>query len=302
SSIRFRFERNGHILGASWVLLTAEKRTVLFSGDIGRPHDPVMKAPVLPTEADYLLVESTYGNRQHEETDPLDQLEEVIKRTAARGGTVIVPAFAVGRAQSLLYGIHTLKSADRLPDIPVFLDSPMAIGATDILEKYLNEHRLNRDVCDAVTKSVTYVHAAEASKTLDQNHYPKVIIAASGMATGGRVLHHIKHLGPDRKNTILFTGFQAGGTRGDRLLKGEKEIKIHGEMVPIHAEIASLDNMSAHADYEEILEWLGHMRKPPIKTFITHGEESAAQAMKGHIEERLGWSCVVPDYQQTVEL
>lgn len=300
--LRFRFERNGHILGASWVLLAAEKRTVLFSGDIGRPNDPVMKAPVKPVEADYVVVESTYGNRRHEATDPLDQLEPIIKRTAARGGTVIIPAFAVGRVQSLMYYLHALKSAHRMPNIPVYLDSPMAIGATDVLEKYLNEHRLNRELCTAVTDSVTYVHSVEESKKLDGNHFPKIIIAASGMATGGRVLHHIKHLGSDRQNTILFTGFQAGGTRGDRILKGEKEVKIHGFMVPINAEIAELDNMSAHADYEEILSWLGHMRKPPIKIFVTHGEESAALAMKGHIEERLGWKCEMPDYMHMVEL
>lgn len=300
--LHFRFERNGHILGASWVLLTAEKRTVLFSGDIGRPHDPVMKAPVLPGEADYVVVESTYGDRRHEPTDPLDQLEPIIKRTAARGGTVIIPAFAVGRAQSMMYYLHALKSAHRMPNIPVYLDSPMAIGATDVLEKYLNEHRLNRDQCTAVTDSVTYIHSVEESKKLDTNHFPKVIIAASGMATGGRVLHHIKSLGSDRQNTILFTGFQAGGTRGDRMLKGEKEVKIHGFMVPINAEIAELDNMSAHADYEEILNWLGHMRKPPIKTFVTHGEESAALAMKGHIEDWLGWKCEMPDYMHTALL
>ncbi len=300
--IRFRFERNGHILGASWVLLTAERRTVLFSGDIGRPHDPVMKAPVLPVEADYVVVESTYGNRRHEQIDPLDQLEPIIKRTATRGGTVVIPAFAVGRAQSIMYYVHALKAAHRMPDIPVYLDSPMAIGATDVMEKYLNEHRLSRNLCSAVTDSVTYIHSVEESKKLDGNHYPKIIIAASGMATGGRVLHHIKHLGSDRHNTILFTGFQAGGTRGDRILKGEKEVKIHGVMVPINAEIAELDNMSAHADYEEILGWLRHIRKPPVKTFITHGEESAALAMKVHIEARLHWTCEMPDYLQTIEL
>ncbi len=300
--MHFRFERNGHILGASWVLLTAEKRTVLFSGDIGRPHDPVMKAPVPPVEADYVVVESTYGDRRHEPTGPLDQLEPIIKRTALRGGTVIIPAFAVGRAQSIMYYLHALKSAHRMPNIPVYLDSPMAIGATDVLEKYLNEHRLNRELCTAVTDSVTYIHSVEESKKLDTNHFPKIIVAASGMATGGRVLHHIKLLGSDRQNTILFTGFQAGGTRGDRMLKGEKEVKIHGLMVPINAEIAALDNMSAHADYEEILNWLGHMRKPPIKTFVTHGEESAALAMKAHIEKRLEWKCEMPDYMQTVEL
>lgn len=300
--LHFRFERNGHILGASWILLTAEKRTVLFSGDIGRPNDPVMKAPVFPVEADYMVVESTYGEHRHEATDPLDELEPIIKRTAARGGTVIIPAFAVGRAQSIMYYLYMLKSKSRMPEIPVYLDSPMAIGATDVLEKYANEHRLSREHCAAVCDSVTYTHSVDESKKLDQSRFPKVIIAASGMATGGRVLHHLKHLAPDRENTILFTGFQAGGTRGDRIRKGEKEVKIHGQMVPINAEVDVLHNMSAHADYEEILDWLSHIRKPPIKTFVTHGEEAAAEAMKSRIEERLGFDCLVPDYMQTVEL
>lgn len=300
--IRFRFERNGHILGASWIMLTAEKRRVLFSGDIGRPHDPVMRPPVAPMDADYLLVESTYGNRRHDATDPLDQLAQVIERTAARGGTVIIPAFAVGRAQSIMVYLHTLKATNRIADIPVYLDSPMAISASDIMEKYLNEHRLGRDLCTAVTEQVTYVHTPEESKKLDMNHYPKIIIAASGMATGGRVLHHLKHLAPNHRNTIIFSGFQAGGTRGDRILRGEKAVKIHGEMVAINAEVTVLDNISAHADYEEILQWLSHMQKAPIKTFITHGEVSAAEAMKKHVGERLNWPCVIPDYLETFEL
>jgi metallo-beta-lactamase family protein len=300
-NIHFRFERNGHILGAAWVLLTVEKRTVLFSGDVGRPEDPVMKAPVLPVATDYVVVESTYGDRCHEKTDPLDQLEPIIQRTIKRSGTVIIPAFAVGRAQSLIYYLYMLKEAKRINDTPVYLDSPMAINATDILEKYKDEHRLSTELCANIMNSVTYVHTPDQSRELD-NFYPKIIIAASGMATGGRVLHHIKNLGSDRKNTILFSGFQAGGTRGDRILKGEKEVKIHGEMVTINAEIAELDNTSAHGDYEEIINWLSHMPKPPIKTFITHGEESASIAMKGHIEGRLGWECVIPNYMDSIEL
>lgn len=300
--ICFRFERNGHILGASWILLTAEKRKVLFSGDIGRPYDLVMKPPVQPSEADYVLVESTYGDRVHEPMDPLDQIEKVITRTAQRGGTIIVPAFAVGRAQSLMYYIYQLKAQGRIPDLPVYLDSPMAIGATEVMEKYRNDHRLSRQLCEAVTKSVTYIHTPEQSRALDDNTFPKIIVAASGMITGGRVLHHVSHLASDRRNTILFTGYQAGGTRGERILRGEREVKIHGAMVPVNCEIAVLENISAHADYEEILRWLGHIRKAPITTFITHGEELAANLMKKHIEERLGWNCIIPEHLQTVEL
>lgn len=299
--IHFRFERGGHILGAAWVLLKSEHRSILFSGDIGRPKDPVMKAPVFPLQADYVVVESTYGNRLHEKVDPLNQLADVITRAATRGGTVLIPSFAVGRAQELMYYIYMLKKSRRIVDIPVYLDSPMAINATGIMETYLNEHRLSADVCKAMAGSITYTHSIDASKALN-NNYPKVIIAASGMATGGRVLHHLKNLASNHKNIILFAGFQAGGTRGDRLLKGEKEIKIHGDMIPVKAEIVALDNMSAHADYEEILHWLGHIHKPPLKTFITHGEETAALAMKNHIEERLEWPCVLPQYQETFVL
>ena len=299
----FRFERAGHILGAASVQVSAEKRTILFSGDLGRPNDPVMKAPVAPPESDYVVVESTYGDRLHDVTPVLDQLEKIIQRTASRGGSLIIPAFAVGRAQSLMYYIHELKTQRRIPDIPVFLDSPMAINATDIMEKYLNEHRLSRDLCAAVTGEVTYVHTAEESKKLDENHFPRIIIAASGMATGGRVLHHIEHLAPDHKNTILFAGFQAGGTRGDRMLRGEKEVKIHGNMVAIRAEIAELHSVSAHADYNETLGWLGHLRKAPITTFITHGEQTASEALKKHIQERHPeWNCVIPEQAQTVVL
>lgn len=300
--LRVRFERNGHILGAAWVLLTAGHRTVLFSGDIGRPHDPVMKPPVAPVAADYLLVESTYGDRLHESADPLDQLAEVVRRTADRGGTVVVPAFAVGRAQSLLYYLHTLKTQGRIPDLPVYLDSPMAIDATDILGRYPLEHRLSRELCAAVLGSATYVSTPEESKDLDRGHNPRIIISASGMATGGRVLHHLKHFAPDRRNTILFTGFQAGGTRGDRIVRGEAAVKIHGAMVPINAEVALLENISAHADYEEILDWLGHIRQAPTTTFITHGEAPAAEAMRQQIEERFGWPAIVPEYRQSVEL
>lgn len=300
--VRFRFERNGHILGASWVMLTAEKRRVLFSGDIGRPDDPVMRPPVPPCETDYLIVESTYGNRPHAKTDPHEELAAVVLRTVARGGSVIIPAFAVGRAQSLMVMLHQLKTAKRIPNIPIYLDSPMAIGASSILEKYLAEHHLSRELCHEVSRDITYVHTPDASRELDQSAYPKIIIAASGMATGGRILHHLKHLGPDRKNTILLTGFQAAETRGDRLRRGERQLKIHGEIVPIRAEVAQLHNMSAHADYEEILSWLSHLKKAPITTFITHGEVDAAEAMKAHLTERFHWPCAIPDYLQTYEL
>lgn len=301
--IRIRFERAGHILGAAWVMLTAENRKAIFSGDLGRPHDPVMKPPVAPVKADYVIVESTYGDRRHDQPHPLDQLAGIIRRTAGRGGTIVIPAFAVGRAQNLMYYLHTLKANHLIPDIPIYLDSPMAINATTIMEKYLNEHRLSRTQCSEVMRSVTYVHSVDESKKLNDSHYPKIIIAASGMATGGRVLHHLKHLAPDTRNTILFAGFQAGGTRGDRLLRGEKEIKIHGEMVPVKADIEQLQNVSAHADYEEVLAWLGNLRDAPVMTFITHGEPKASAAMQQHIQTaHPDWPSVIPHHLQTFHL
>jgi metallo-beta-lactamase family protein len=301
--IHCRFERAGHILGAAWIRVQAENRSILFSGDIGRPHDAVMKPPVAPAQADYMVIESTYGDKRHEQTHPLDDMKAIISRTAARGGTVIIPAFAVGRAQSLMYYIHALKTKHAIPDLPVYLDSPMAINATGIMEKYPNEHRLDSATCAAVTKGVTYIHTSDESKALNLNHFPKIIIAASGMATGGRVLHHLKHLAPDHRNTIMFAGFQAGGTRGDRILRGEKEIKIHGEMVAINAEVTQLHNVSAHADYQEILDWLHNVPKPPKATFITHGEPVAAAVMQQHIAETFpGWATVIPGYLQSVGL
>ena len=303
-SLHFHFEHAGHILGAASVLLNAQEKTVLFSGDLGRPHDLVMNAPAPPPDADYLVVESTYGDRLHETTNPIDQLEAIISRTIKRGGSVIIPVFAVGRAQSLMYYIHELKKQNRIRrDLPVYLDSPMAIDATDILEHYLSEHRLSRDICTKMTQEVVYTRTQEESKRIDQSKFPKIILAASGMVTGGRILHHIAHLGGDHKNTIVFAGFQAGGTRGDRLLRGERGIKIHGEIVSVRAEITHIDGASAHADYREILGWIGQMRPAPKRVFITHGEPSASNALRHTLqEEHPEWSCVIPTHLQAIDL
>lgn len=297
-----RFERNGHILGAAWVALRHGRRTTLFSGDIGRPRDPVLRPPVTPAEADYLIVESTYGDRLHDPADQLDQLGEIIGRTVARGGSVVIPAFAVGRAQSLLHALATLRARDRLPDVPVYLDSPMAIDATTILLRHPHEHHLDRAACAALARGAKYLRNAEASWRLDRDPRPKIIVAASGMATGGRVLHHLAHLAPDPRNTILFTGFQAGGTRGDRILRGEEAVKIYGEWVPVRAEVAELGNSSAHADYAEILDWLAGIRTPPRAVYVTHGEPAAAEALAGRIAARFDWPVTVPEYLDQVEL
>ncbi|MCB1563208.1 MAG: MBL fold metallo-hydrolase [Alphaproteobacteria bacterium] len=301
--LSFSLSRAGHIPGAACIRVSDGQTDIVFSGDLGRPHDPLMKEPAQIQSADYLVLESTYGDRLHATEDPLEQLEAIITRTAARGGTVVIPAFAVGRAQSLMYYIHRLKTENRIPDLPVYLDSPMAISATKLLEEHNEEHRLSKQECAAICGSVIYTPTVEQSKSIytRNNGLPSIIISASGMATGGRVLHHLKHFIGDPRNTILLAGFQAAGTRGARLEHGETEIKIHGDLFEVRAEIDMLSNMSAHADYREILNWLGHFREAPRRTFLTHGEPEAASSMKFKIEKHLGWAVEIPEYKQTVE-
>lgn len=295
--------RAGHILGASFVHLSAgDGTTMLFSGDIGRPDGPLMKRPAVLQDADYIVLESTYGNRRHGSEDTGKQIGDIIRRTAARGGSVVVPAFAVGRTQDLLFHLHALKRDRQIPDLPVFLDSPMAIDATELLLRHSNEHRLSRQDCADVCAIARYTRTVEQSKAISATTMPKVIISASGMATGGRVLHHLKHLVGDPRNTVLLAGFQAAGTRGDRLARGERSLKIHGHDYPVQAEIAQLDTMSAHADYAEILDWLRNFRAPPRQVFITHGEPEAAEAMRAHIIETLGWqNVIVPTHGYVAE-
>jgi metallo-beta-lactamase family protein len=301
--IRVRFLRAGHILGAAMVAIEADGRRVLFTGDLGRPHDPVMLAPDPVTDADYLVVESTYGDRRHDPSSPGDKLADVITRTVTRGGTVIVPSFAVGRAQALLYWLQRLKAEQRIPaTLPVYLNSPMATDVTALYHRYRTEHRLGAEACRAMCSAATFVNTVEQSKALNTSRWPKVIIAASGMATGGRVLHHLRAYAPDARNTILFSGYQAGGTRGRALLDGATSLKMFGEYLPVRAEIAQIDNLSAHADCAEILDWLHAFRDPPRRTFVTHGEPAAADALRMRIAEALRWRCEVPEYLATEPL
>lgn len=303
--LSFSLSRAGHILGAACVRIDDGHTSIVFSGDLGRPNDPIMKPPVAIQEADYLVLESTYGDRRHEETDPLDRLEEIINNTASRGGSVIIPSFAVGRAQSLMFYIHELKRQKRInKNIPVFLDSPMAINVTQLLKQHFPDHKLSPEKCAEVFAGVTYTKTAEESKAIydSNNNMPKIIISASGMATGGRILHHLKHFIGDGRNTIILAGFQAAGTRGARLAHGETEIKIHGQLFPVRADIEKIDSMSAHGDYQEIMDWLRHFTSHPRKTFLVHGEPEAVSSFKFKIEEHLGWNVEIPEYLKEVEL
>jgi metallo-beta-lactamase family protein len=289
-----RFRPAGHILGAATAEIAWNGVTIAFSGDLGRYDDPLMVDPEPIRQADYVVVESTYGDRLHERRDPTEALAEIVERTVARGGTVVIPAFAVGRAQELLYHLWKLKQAGRLPLIPVYLDSPMAIDASNLYCRHTDDHRLAPEMCRQVCAVATYVRDVEASKALSASPMPKVIISASGMATGGRVLHHLKAFGGDRRNTVLFSGFQAAGTRGRDLIEGRREVKIHGRWIRIEAEIADLSMLSAHADADEIMRWLGGFQSPPRRAFVVHGEPSASEAVRVRIGRELHWDACVP--------
>jgi metallo-beta-lactamase family protein len=300
--VRVLFRRAGHLLGAASVRVEWERRSILFSGDLGRSNDLLMRPPEAPEAADWLVVESTYGDRTHGDVDALAAIAAVISRTAARGGVVVIPAFAVGRAQTLVYALHCLKQQRQIPDIPVFLNSPMAADATRIYAEHRAEHRLTPEQCNAMCTSARIVNSVEESKRLNEIHMPAVIVSASGMASGGRVLHHLKAFAPDPRNSILFAGYQAAGTRGAAIVGGARTVKIHGQHVPIRAEVVQIDTLSAHADRNELLAWVAALPAAPQRIFVTHGEPVPADALRQAVEERHGWPCTVPDYLMGVEL
>ncbi len=292
----------GHLLGAASARVEWDGHSVLFSGDLGRSQDLLMRPPELPQAADWVVMESTYGDRAHSGVDALSSIADVVSRTAARGGIIIIPAFAVGRAQTVLHCLNTLKLQHRIPDLPVFLNSPMAADATHIYERHRKEHRLTPEQCKAMCHAAHIVNTIEESKALNNLHMPAVIVSASGMASGGRVLHHLKSYAPDSRNSILFAGYQAAGTRGATMVGGAPTVKIHGEHVPVRAEIALIESLSAHADREELLSWIGAMPSAPQRIYVTHGEPVAADSLRQAIEERHRWPCTVPEYRDSVSL
>lgn len=300
--VRVVLAHAGHLLGAASVRVEWGSRSILFSGDLGRSNDFLMAPPAAPQACDWLVVESTYGDRSHAGTDALATLADVVNRTAARGGIVVIPAFAVGRAQTLMYCLHLLRQQHRIPDMPAFLNSPMAADATQIYKVHRSGHRLTPEQCEAMCSAARIVNGVEESKRLNQLRMPSIIISASGMASGGRVLHHLKAFAPDARNSILFAGFQAAGTRGAAMVAGAETVKIHGQHVPIRAEVAQIDSLSAHADRDELLAWVGALPSPPRHVFVTHGEPVPADALRQAIEERHGWPCTVPEYRDGVEL
>ncbi len=294
------FSHAGHILGAASILLEVADRRILFSGDVGRPDDLIMKAPDLPPDADTVLIESTYGNREHPKEDVLAELAPALRRVAARGGVAVVPVFAVGRAQALLHAIALLKERGDIPhSLPVFLDSPMAVHTTELLPRHPDAHRLNAQALNTLKHTATMVETPEQSKALAKHHGTMVILSASGMATGGRVLHHLAHYLPDHRNMVILTGYQAPGTRGATLANGSGVVRIHGQDVAVQAEVLQLQSSSAHADASQLVDWLKSMKNAPDEVYVVHGEPEASDALRQRIEHDLKWRAVVPEHGST---
>ena len=300
--IRFRLRRAGHILGAASIEVEHEGRSVLFSGDLGRGDDLLMLPPVPPAAPGWIVCESTYGDRLHPEADPFETLAAILDRTTSRGGTLLVPAFAVGRAQTILYCLHEIFRRGLAREVPVFVNSPMATDVTALFRRSAEHHRLDASLAGAVCDVARYVRSPDESRELAASRFPCVVLSASGMASGGRVLHHLRALAPEPRHTILFPGFQAPGTRGDALVRGAREVKIHGAQVQVRAEVIQLDLFSAHADRAGLLAWLGACQRPPRQVFVTHGEAVPADALRRAIQDELGYPARVPEHLEHVDL
>jgi len=307
-----RFLDAGHILGSAIVEVSGRGQApmrIVFSGDLGRYDSLILRDPASVEEADYLLVESTYGNRIHPPKEPIDDLASIINETARRGGMTVIPAFAVGRTQTLLYLLRDMKEKNAIPDLPIFVDSPMARRVTNVFCRHIDDfdeeakavfHKTGK--CPILSDNMEFVHTKDESQKINDIRYPAIIVSASGMATGGRVLHHLKYRLPDPRNAVIFVGYQAVGTRGQLLRDGARSIKIHGEQVPVRAQIRNIEAFSGHADYVEILRWLGKFRKPPRMTFVVHGEEESSRALAAEIEKNLGWKTHIPEYLESCTL
>jgi metallo-beta-lactamase family protein len=316
--VESEFINAGHLLGSAYARLTIAStgQTLLFGGDLGRYGRPVLPDPEPVEHADVLLVESTYGDRLHEKDDEGVRLAGIIRDTAARGGKVILPAFALGRTEELLYWIHRLEERRQIPVLPVYVDSPMASAVLAKYRSRLNEldphdgampvthsrAQAERELCQFCTARLKVVASIQESRSVQESTEPAVVISASGMATGGRVLHHLARALPDARNTIVFAGYQSVGTRGRQLRDGARFTRIHGQDVPVHARIESIDSMSAHADADEIMRWLGHFKQPPALTCLVHGEPASMDALKARIERELKWTVKCPEPLEKIEI
>jgi metallo-beta-lactamase family protein len=303
----------GHILGSTWLELTiteGDKKTlVVFSGDLGRYDQPILNDPESPTQADYLLCESTYGDRDHPAGNVADELADQINQTAKRGGAVVIPAFAVGRTQTLMYYLKQLVAQKKIADLPVYVDSPMAISVTELYKNHPEDHDIdftrqsqNGDGDPLNLKEVHMTRSVEDSKKINDVVSPCIIVSASGMATGGRILHHLEHRLPDSRSTILLVGYQGEGTRGRQLLEGAKFISLYGQQIPVRAKVVEIGQLSAHAGQSELLRWLSGFKQAPKQAFLVHGEPVALNALREKVKAQFGWGVTIPDYEQAIEL
>lgn len=313
------FLNAGHLLGSGFARIRVDEsgKTVLFGGDLGRYSRPVLPDPTPVGETDVLLVESTYGDRLHEADDDGVRLAQIITTTAARGGKVIIPSFALGRVEELLYWIDRLEEEKRIPVLPVYVDSPMASEVLTEYRKRIEEldpeiraqatgssghPHAERRLCFFCTAKLRVISSIAESRAVQESAHPAIVISASGMATGGRVLHHLTRALPDRRNTVLFVGYQSAGTRGRSLRDGARFTRIHGQEIPVNAHVESIDSMSAHADANEIMRWLGGFTRRPALTCLVHGEPAPMDALKGRIERELGWTVRTPAHHEKVEI
>lgn len=302
----------GHILGSTWFELAitenGKKTVVTFSGDLGRYDQPILNDPVSPTRADILLCESTYGDRDHPTGSVTDELADVINRVTKRGGAVVVPSFAVGRTQTLMYYLRQLSDAGRIPKIPVYVDSPMAISVTGLYAKHKEDHDMDFTQAEQQgDRDPLNLNEVKMTRTVDEskainNVASCIILSASGMANGGRVLHHLANRLPDPKNAVMLVGYQGEGTGGRALQDGAQYLRIHGQEVPVRAEVVTIAQLSAHAGRNELLRWLSGFEAPPRKTFLVHGEPNALESFEGAITTRMQWNVTIPSYLQTVDL
>lgn len=296
------FTRAGHILGAASVRIVENGVSLLVSGDLGQDGDLVMHAPDYPPSADYVLIESTYGDRLHSKDDPFVVIEQVVNKTVSNGGSVLFPAFAVGRSQVLMHILAELRHQERIPNVPIYVNSPMATDVTDMYLRYASEHKLTDEQCSRIWSGIEFVQTIEQSKELTSSNEPKIIISASGMATGGRVLHHLTAMLPHSQNSIVFAGHQVEGTRGFLLVNGVKQIRIYGDDVNVFANIIHMEELSAHADRDELLSWMKKIKEKPKKVFIIHGESAASTELQNSLQIAGFMNCEIPLHGSSEEL
>lgn len=292
----------GHIPGAAAVTLEHDGVRITFSGDIGRPNDPIMLAPATPAESDWIVCESTYGNRRHPPVSLKAELKDALSRVLGRNGVAVIPAFAVGRAQLLLHVISELQRDGSIPETPVYLNSPMATDVTELYHRYADHHRIDAGALEDMRRMTRLVRTVEESKALNRKKGPMIIVSAAGMVTGGRVLHHLIAFAPNPRNAILLSGYQAAGTRGATLASGAKSVRIYGQDVPVKAEVVALTAASSHADSDEILAWLKASPRRPQAVFLVHGEPEASDVLRQRIERELQWTSHVPEYRERIDL